>query len=190
MQPTPVGAMMRMRQYVQWIKYYVIGFVMLRLFARRTVQGINVFIDPNVSDASEDLDDIWQRLDSAFSLLAAHDSTRWARIRRDVRRVAVFRPPKGGVGEYSPIISTVIVDPQYVASRPPESLALLMVHEATHARLRYAGHYYLPSIQRRHERICVKQEMAFAQRLPATEDRESRLRWLDEKMSLWRENNE
>jgi hypothetical protein len=47
-----------------------------------------------------------------------------------------------------------------------EVLAGVIVHEATHARLEYRGIEYLEPARDRIEKICVRQELLFAAKLP------------------------
>lgn len=56
----------------------------------------------------------------------------------------------------------------YVLSRHPGFIAMLIVHEATHARMRRLSHA-TPERRWRMERICIGAEIAFAMRVPGVE---------------------
>jgi hypothetical protein len=48
----------------------------------------------------------------------------------------------------------------------PEVLAGVLVHEATHARLEHRGIEHLEPVRDRIEKVCVRQELLFASKLP------------------------
>jgi len=104
---------------------------------------------------------------SAVQLLATHDPKRFARIRRDLKRVFVFWIP-GSWGRYFAPLDMCLLDTAFVAdaTTTPELLAATIAHEATHARLTKSGIGYDRSIQPRVERICLKAELDFAAKLP------------------------
>jgi hypothetical protein len=149
------------------------------------VSGYQVLIDPRSGTEQAAIALLCARLGEALEAIRRTDSRRAARIRQDVRRFALMQPPTGGVGEYSPTLEAIIIRPAFLLERPIMSVALLIVHEATHARLRRKGLRYLPGVKNRHERRCVREEISFAGRLGDPQEREERLTWLAEKLRLW-----
>ena len=55
----------------------------------------------------------------------------------------------------------------HVLCDPSASIAMTLVHEATHARLDQAGILYTAELRPRIERLCVRQKIDFCQRVPA-----------------------
>lgn len=108
----------------------------------------------------------FEKLRSAIQLLATADPVRFARMQRDVTCVAYF-PLVKALGEHWPGVRTCILNVFY-CQRPTTSVAEIagvLVHEATHARLRNAGFVTTEANIRRIEQICVNSELRFAARL-------------------------
>jgi hypothetical protein len=101
-------------------------------------------------------------LASALTLIGLHAPLRLARIKRDIRRLLIIG---AGAAEYWPRAEGIAIARASLAELGPEELALVLVHEATHARVQRAGIPYLPALRERIERLCVAQEVAFAERL-------------------------
>jgi len=72
-------------------------------------------------------------------------------------------------GRYLAGLRTCLIGVGYARRVGSLDLALMIVHEATHARLSRAGFRYLGECRERIERICVAAEIAFAQRVPGSE---------------------
>jgi hypothetical protein len=62
-----------------------------------------------------------------------------------------------------------MIDDRYLLSSPVEFVASSLVHEATHGRLARCGFGYSADIRYRIERLCIRQERAFATRIPGNE---------------------
>jgi hypothetical protein len=58
---------------------------------------------------------------------------------------------------------------KFVEDYSAANVAIAIVHEATHARVGQAGIPLYPDLRSRIERRCVREEIAFAQRLPRTD---------------------
>ena len=82
-----------------------------------------------------------------------------------------------------------VIDFDYAADTDTssEELALTLVHEGAHARLRRRGFGYDETIRARIERICIHNELAVARRLPDSghlvEMKKARLAWEDKEWS-------
>lgn len=59
-----------------------------------------------------------------------------------------------------------MMDVATLTSQGVRELSLKIVHEATHARIHRSGIAYDPELRSRIETMCVKEEIAFAGRLP------------------------
>ena len=132
---------------------------------RRVVDGLWIgAASPHWDDDDKKL---LTKVGSAVQLLATHDQHRFARIRRDLKRVFVYWIP-GSWGRYFAPLDMCLLDAAFVAdpATTPELLAATIVHEATHARLTKRGIGYDRSIQPRVERLCLQAELDFAAKLP------------------------
>jgi hypothetical protein len=102
----------------------------------------------------------------AIQLLATHDPRRFARLRQDLDYIIVARTPVSPVAEYWPNLRACLLDATFAAAQPPGIAALSIVHEAAHARLWQAGVRYDEALRGRVEHCCVREELAFARRVP------------------------
>lgn len=132
-----------------------------RMSLRREHRGFRLlsFLSPD-----EGMDEVAHaRVALALDLIAASDPRRFERIRRDMPNIRVIR---AGGGFLEAAVPTCVVDWPDVMWNPVAHLAATIVHEATHARLHRAGIGYPAAWQRRIERRCVLEEIAFLRRLP------------------------
>jgi hypothetical protein len=99
----------------------------------------------------------------ALSLIRERDRRRYHRITQDLRRIALAKVG----GEYYDIgIRTYVMDLSCLQARSPIDIALTIVHESTHARLRKCGIQTTKENRSRVEHVCLGQESAFAARCP------------------------
>lgn len=106
---------------------------------------------------------LMERVAGVIRFVVLTDPRRARRMSRDVRRV-VLMDLGGAGGSYLAEIDACALDPNQVREQPIEATAVVLVHEATHARIRKAGIQYDAAMRGRIEEICVKEEMAFARR--------------------------
>lgn len=109
-----------------------------------------------------------ERAVEALNLVRQCDPAVWRRLVRDVRYVVVTRT-LGTAGEYWANIQWVLLNDAVVARQTTEAIAMVIVHEATHARLWRMG-FGRCSDRERIETTCVEAEITFAQKLPGTSD--------------------
>jgi hypothetical protein len=104
-------------------------------------------------------------VEAALGVIKQHDSPRYRRLLRDVKRIWITVLP-GPRGSFSSAFDRCDLDCRFVAESPPETIASTIVHEATHAHpcLRKFG--YPEHLRHRIEGICMRQQLAFADRLP------------------------
>ena len=116
-----------------------------------------------------DLNDqlILRRVEEALGLIKAYDKRRYNRLLNDLERVWVRLLP-GELGHFSVALRACVLDTRFVLDETtsPEMLATVIVHEATHARLRRCGFGYDEDVRHRVEAICHRRELAFVRKLP------------------------
>lgn len=98
--------------------------------------------------------------------LKAYDPRRYRRLRQDVDRIVVIH--QAGP-HYDHRIGAIVLRGKTFARKPIPEVALTLVHEATHARIQAWGIEYVPEIRGRIEHACIRQEIAFARRIPQGE---------------------
>jgi hypothetical protein len=110
------------------------------------------------------------RLTHALELVQQRDPKRFRRMCADMPRIVVGVPEVGDAA-YHPDIELCVVSFELLTRRELTStqLALLVVHEATHARIERAGIRYVPERRARIERACLRAELAFAERFSGRE---------------------
>jgi len=112
-----------------------------------------------------------EKVAAALQLLATHSPVRFARIRRNVRRIIIANTA-GNLAEYHHSIRACFLDPAYLAADDvtPALVAGTIAHEATHARLRTAGFGYPLSLRARIEKLCFEAENDVGRRMPGGEE--------------------
>ena len=107
------------------------------------------------------------RLMQAVSLIATRDPVRLAGMKRRATRVFAG-VTQASDASYDSNLNRILISLETVCQHnlTTERLALLLVHEATHARLSRCGIQYSAPLRNRIERACVRAELSFAQRLP------------------------
>ena len=131
---------------------------------------------------------IFGKVAAAVSLIAEHDRRRFAYLLRHLPRVWVVGLP-AAIAQCHHNLGMCVLDFDYVTAESTSAghLAQTLIHEGAHARLARAGFSYNEPARPRIERICVRQEAAFARRLPgATQlvgEAEERLQYRDELFS-------
>jgi hypothetical protein len=156
---------------------------MLRLAEQREVLGL-ILVDLTHGQHASHL---FPTLEAALEMIADVDSKRLARIRHDVRRVAVMQS-FASAGEFWPHYSAIALEVKHVEAHTLLSICMTIVHEATHARIVRWG--VRDSIDRgRLERACVEQEIMFARKVPGSERLiEGALRKLDTRWWIEQDN--
>lgn len=129
---------------------------------RRFVEGVVVCVAHSTGDPA----DVFARVEDALQLIAKHGPRFSARLRRDVKRL-LFADVSGGT--YLAGLRTCLIGIGFARRVSSLDLAMMIVHEAAHARLSRAGFRYRGERRERIERICVEAELAFAERVPGSE---------------------
>jgi hypothetical protein len=148
----------------------------LRLWAKRSllafwrvgcvgleIRGLTVYVQ-DVSD--ESVKQSTANLKTAVALLDKYDPVRFRRICRDLRNgILVIPTPGTARAEYHRDVDVCFLKADFVRTGHPGPIALSIVHEATHARMRRLSHAD-PARRARMERRCIAAEIAFASRVP------------------------
>ena len=153
--------MLRTGGSLQWFRRGL-AWVGSRFVPHRTTHGLQLAAFSHEEDGELLLDKITE----ALALIAVHDPRRLARMRRQVR--AVFVVPAGGE-IYDHGLDAYMATASLLRQRLASHVALAIVHEATHARLWASGIRSTAANLDRIERLCIAEEIAFAQRLPDSE---------------------
>lgn len=153
----------------------IVQFLFLRLSKSTAVDGIwiGVFSDENQ-------DEVLIRVKSALALIKEFDENRYKRVVGLFDKIWITYL-FGAVGRYIPERRMCQLDPIFVLSSPIEFIASTIVHEATHARLIDVGIPYTYENHHRVEKVCIRQEMVFARRIPEADRLRERI---GEKLAL------
>ena len=120
-----------------------------------------------VHDASpEFISNASAKLETAVALLNKYDAVRFRRICRELRNGIIVFPTRGTArAEYHRDVDVCLLRSDYVLTAHPGFIALSIVHEATHARMRHLSHA-TPERRAKMEQICIAAQIAFASRVP------------------------
>ena len=124
---------------------------------------------------------VFCRMEEGLRLIKQYDPIRYRRLIRDLDRIWITLLP-GDLGHYRTELKLCALDERYVLAEDttPDLIASVIVHEATHARLKRRGIGYDEPIQSRVEAVCFRRELAFADKLPnGIAVRERATRYLD-----------
>lgn len=136
--------------------------LLIWLSQRGEIDGLEVRVSASPVEARE----VFAGIAAACKLIARYDARLYGRMRRSVRRILVT---EASGGHYLPRLETCRIGLGATRRSSAIELAMLLVHEATHARLWKAGCRYAEKDRARIERMCVDAEVAFAQRVPGSE---------------------
>lgn len=134
---------------------------MIRWSEIRQIEGMEVRVFEDRVVAS----DLFDKVGAALRLIMTSDPPRYARIRRDLKRVLLTL---ASGGQYLPRLETCRIGIDFVRRSSPLEVAMMIAHEATHARLWRIGYRYEPADRERIERICVRAETMLASRIPGS----------------------
>jgi hypothetical protein len=142
--------------------------------AKRQLRGVEL----RDWSMEEDVPQLSLALERSLNLIETVDPRRFAELRRHVERIVIAR---GDVAYYSPDVRGCVIGSDYIRSISPAQLALVLVHEAAHARLRKRGLLPRPEQRQAIELLCFQAETEFAEHLP---DRTTLIEWVQQKSTL------
>ncbi|WP_181169012.1 hypothetical protein [Mesorhizobium sp. B2-4-14] len=123
---------------------------------------VGVFADENDTEAL-------CKLEKALHLIKAYDMYRYRRILKEIDRIW-SHPLPVKTACFVESLRRCLIDNKYVLTSTPEIIASTLVHEATHGRLIRHNIGYSEEIRSRVERVCIRQERAFALKIPQNGD--------------------
>jgi hypothetical protein len=113
---------------------------------------------------AEHLEEITEVLSNALELLRQYDARRYDRLLLDVHEIVVTNLIT--TGAFRPSSRSLYLSAQFIRAYSPANVALLVVHEATHAYLTSRGVVHWPELRDRIEHRCLVEEVSFAKRIP------------------------
>jgi hypothetical protein len=140
--------------------------LLFALAPKRTLHGITVASSPvGVHDVEASFD----KLDAALATIARFDPPRYAHLKRNVPRIWIGPIPNYARGQWIDELRLCMLRDSFVADEDVSVsyVAALLVHEATHARMRRRGIPFDETIRPRVERACIKSQLAFVRTHPA-----------------------
>lgn len=141
-------------------------WLMLRGSTRDVLFGMPVYLPYR---PGERRDVTIKNLRTGLAYLARYAPATLERACRDLRGILVWLIPEAAYGFYDRHRRLCLVDGDFAAEPlHPAQLALLIAHEAMHARLHECP-YGTPAERVRVERLCVKAEILVASRIPGGE---------------------
>lgn len=143
--------------------------------------GINVFIIPADLEYAALLDEHMKKLDAALQLIGQTESRRLVRMRGDISKILVR---KAASSAYLSTSQTVLLTTQLLRLHDEATVAGVLVHEATHARINRWGIRAWPDVLPRIERRCLREQISWLERLSGRSDLVTHYRnWLEK--SWW-----
>ena len=153
---TPSPREMRSLTDIPWL-------VLVWLSKCRELDGLDVCIAGSRTDA----DDVMEKTGTALRLIAKYDSVLYRQIKSDIR-LLLFTGASGG--SYLAGMKACRIGIAYTRRVAPVELAMTIIHEGTHARLDRTGLRYDGYQREQIERTCIAAEIAFAERIPGSEE--------------------
>jgi hypothetical protein len=135
-------------------------WIHFRFAVRTRIDGLWVGVFLGKQDA-----EILEKVGEALRLIKSYDPYRYERVVRECNRILVLLL-RGNVGQYRADIRACLLDARYVRAYSMERLAAVIVHEATHGRLLRLNVGYSEEMRARVEKVCARQELAFALKIP------------------------
>jgi hypothetical protein len=110
-----------------------------------------------------------RRVAEALTIIKTYDPYRYKRVLREFDHLLAHLTP-ASAAVFLPHLKRCVLDERFVLSAPVERLASVIVHEATHGTLRRHRIGYSEALRPRVEHVCMRQELAFALKVPNGEE--------------------
>lgn len=138
----------------------------IRFSARRQIQGLPVAVWER-----QHVESIEEKLRAALEFVRYHDRRAFDELDKHTCGIFVFGTTVGSAAQWWRDEKLVILQSEYAIAPSTTSLALavILVHEATHAWLERRGFEYATERRARLERICNRRALRLARRLPNAE---------------------
>jgi hypothetical protein len=147
----------------------------IRFSHRREIHGLRVA----VFEKNAALESVFDKIREALELVRSHDARAFRELVEHTGGIFVFGTTGGDAAEWWRDESLIVLEPEYAADPTTTSraLAVIFVHETTHAWLERRGFEYAVDRRMRLERICDRRALRLARRLP---DSEYLVTWLEQ----------
>lgn len=142
---------------------------LIRTAPKQNCLGINIV---DLTNDEEDPTPYFAKVASALEIIAQHQPWRLDRMRRDLRYILIVKQPGA---TYWHDLRACVLPLRSFNSTDTEKIALSIVHEATHARIRSYGIPYDPADLARVERMCVNEEVSLVHFFADGSERAARL---------------
>ena len=138
----------------------------VRFSAHRQIDGLPVAVWERRHVGS-----IEEKLRHALEFVRYHDRRAFDELAVHTRGIFVFGTTIGSAAQWWRDEKLVVLQSEYAAAASTTSVALavILVHEATHAWLERTGFQYVTEQRARLERICNRRALRLARRLPNAE---------------------
>lgn len=154
----------------------------LWLSPEQRVHGVQVVVFGGKSEEGA----LVSKIREALTLIAQVDPKRFCRLSRDIEYIACIRAVYA-LGQYIDQARACVLDLDYVRrTTDPAQIAIVIVHEAIHARLHRAGVLFSTERASRIERACAREEVRFAKRIPGADQL---LEWTKERLRVYSSGN-
>jgi hypothetical protein len=147
-----------------WPVKWALAAAATRLSERRKFTGFELVCLADHAEAQV----AFRQLASALALIAQYDPKLLVRMRRNMPRILIV-PPGGAHGRFWSFANGCAIDVHHAIRDPVPSVAMTLVHEATHARIHRNGIPYGLVTRMRIERACLRREIEFGSRVPGAE---------------------
>jgi len=133
----------------------------LTVSERYEIYGIPVYL----GFKGETQEQLRSKISKGLAYLHEYDPRRLARAQRDLSGILVWPRILAGRATFDPESRMCMLDAESVLGKHAGLVSLSIAHEAMHARLNRFP-YDTPERRARIERVCVKAEIALAERVP------------------------
>lgn len=120
-----------------------------------------------VAAPAADAHQVFNRVSEALGVIARYDPRLMEQLRHTASRLLFSEAPGG---HYIAGISTCRIGIDFAKRAPALNLAMMIVHEGTHAQLAQRGMRYVGEQREVIERLCVEAEISFAELVPNSEE--------------------
>lgn len=138
------------------------GWHVVRIAGREFKDGSRTFVDLGNGEA----EGARNRISAALDLVRRTHPIGWVRVQRYLSRILLFDTGSPG---YISFLRAVLFGKAELEKASLEQIALVLTHEATHARLHRLKITPARFTERRIEQACLKRELALARCLPQSD---------------------
>ncbi len=132
--------------------------ILFLLSPRREIDGLSVVV---LKACEAGTDETFRRVAEAMTTIRENDEGGFRRVGRYLERIVVTTT-RGSLGWYWHGLHACFLDPLHVAEATAAELAMTIIHETAHARIRQRGIVWTAGCRPRVEAICIRAEIQLA----------------------------